>query len=46
MLSVQVIRDAQRKPVKLVKMRNPWGEGEWKGDWSDKSDLWTDELRE
>lgn len=30
----------------LVKLRNPWGSGEWKGDWSDKSDLWTDELRE
>ena len=27
-------------------MRNPWAQGEWTGDWSDKSDLWTDELRE
>lgn len=26
---------------KLVKIRNPWGSGEWTGDWSDKSDLWT-----
>jgi len=25
---------------KMVKVRNPWGSGEWKGDWSDKSDLW------
>jgi len=24
----------------LVKVRNPWGSGEWTGDWSDKSDLW------
>mmetsp|Transcript_53361 Transcript_53361/g.92791 ORF Transcript_53361/g.92791 Transcript_53361/m.92791 type:complete len:336 (-) Transcript_53361:78-1085(-) len=25
---------------KLVKVRNPWGSGEWTGDWSDNSDLW------
>lgn len=25
---------------RLVKIRNPWGTGEWKGDWSDNSDLW------
>ena len=28
-----------------MKLRNPWGSGEWKGDWSDESDLWTPELR-
>ncbi|CAJ1053943.1 calpain-1 catalytic subunit-like isoform X2 [Xyrichtys novacula] len=26
--------------VRLVRMLNPWGEGEWKGDWSDKSPCW------
>lgn len=26
-------------------MRNPWGKGEWTGDWSDKSDLWTPEIK-
>jgi hypothetical protein len=26
--------------VKLIKLRNPWGQGEWKGDWSDASVLW------
>lgn len=30
---------------KLVKLRNPWGSGEWKGDWSDSSYKWNDELR-
>jgi len=24
----------------LVCLRNPWGKSEWKGDWSDESDLW------
>ncbi|KAI5106659.1 hypothetical protein C0J45_4356, partial [Silurus meridionalis] len=30
----------QNKVVKLVRLLNPWGKGEWKGDWSDKSPLW------
>ena len=31
--------------VRLLKLRNPWGQGEWQGDWSDNSKLWTPELR-
>jgi len=31
--------------IKLLKMRNPWGHTEWKGDYSDKSKLWTPELK-
>lgn len=30
---------------RLVKLRNPWGRGEWNGDWGDKSPLWTLELQ-
>ena len=26
--------------VKLMKIRNPFGEGEWNGDWSDNSNKW------
>ena len=26
--------------VDLVKMRNPWGKGEWQGDWSDQDPRW------
>lgn len=31
--------------IKLLKMRNPWGKGEWQGDWSDNSLKWTDDLK-
>ena len=31
--------------VRLVKLRNPWGTDSYHGDWSDKSSLWTPELR-
>lgn len=27
---------------KMVKVRNPWGSGEWTGDWSDNSNLWNE----
>lgn len=30
--------------LKLVKIRNPWGDTEWEGDWSDGSKLWTAEM--
>ena len=30
----------------LLKLRNPWGNFEWKGDWGDESDKWTPELKE
>lgn len=33
------------KETKLLKLRNPWGTGEWTGDWSDKSELWTPALK-
>ena len=30
---------------KMIKLRNPWGKGEWTGDWSDASSLWTTRMR-
>ncbi|CAK69420.1 unnamed protein product (macronuclear) [Paramecium tetraurelia] len=31
--------------TKLIKLRNPWGKEEWKGDWSNQSQLWTPEQK-
>ncbi|KAG2377939.1 hypothetical protein C9374_008561 [Naegleria lovaniensis] len=33
------------KGHQLVKLRNPWGNTEWKGDWSDVSPQMTDQVR-
>ena len=30
---------------KLLKLRNPWGDVVWKGDWSEQSKRWTPEWR-
>lgn len=34
------------KGHRLLKLRNPWGHYSWRGDWSDDSSLWTDDLRD
>lgn len=30
---------------KLIKMYNPWGKQEWKGDWCKSSQKWTPEIK-
>ena len=43
-LRVLTVTDASGTEIRLVEARNPWGEEEYKGDWSDSSSLWTDDL--
>jgi hypothetical protein len=31
---------------RILQLRNPWGKGEWKGDWSDESNKWTPALKQ
>ena len=33
------------KTLRLMRIRNPWGHTEWKGDYSDNSPLWTPEIK-
>lgn len=45
LIGVVEIRDRFDDIVQLVKLRNPWGDFEWKGDWSDNSPCWTPETK-
>lgn len=44
-LRAEIVTDAAGNSCNLVQLRNPWGKTEWSGDWSDKSDKWTDEAK-
>ena len=41
-----IIKVKQHEDICLVNFRNPWGKFEWDGAWSDKSDMWTEEMIE
>ena len=34
----------KERNIYLIKLRNPWGKNEWKGNWSDYSKYWTEEF--
>ena len=43
--SILGIKELSSENVRLIKLRNPYGEVEWTGDWSDKSEIWTEKLK-
>lgn len=40
------VNDSYGRPTRLVLIRNVWSDWKWAGDWSDKSQLWTPELKQ
>ena len=45
LISFHKIQTSQGKDVFLFRIRNPWSQGEWTGDWSDKSRLWDSKAK-
>ena len=46
MLNYKEVTTIEGEKVKIIKLRNPWGGFEWKGDWSDYSECWTEEAKQ
>lgn len=46
MHAYSIMEAREVKGNRLLKVRNPWGEGEWRGAWSDRSEQWTPEWME
>ena len=40
LLKLELVRNKSNKVIQMVHLRNPWGSGEFNGDWSDSSSLW------
>lgn len=41
-----VVQVKEAKGNRLLNIRNPWGNFEWDGDWSDRSKLWTKDIQD
>ena len=42
---VHVLTQTEKRKERILKLSNPWGKYEWKGRWSEYSDVWCEELR-
>eukprot|EP00727_Mastigamoeba_balamuthi_P008056 m51a1_g3871 hypothetical protein (708) ;mRNA; f:434497-437751 len=41
----EVYLNGSAPAVRVVQLRNPWGDTEWNGAWSEDDTVWTEELR-
>ena len=46
LIAAQTITLDDGSKANLVQIRNPWGQKEWDGDWSDKSNKWTESTKQ
>lgn len=42
---VFILTTTKKKRERILKLNNCWGRYEWKGRWSEYSDVWSEELR-
>ena len=42
---VYILTTTKKKRERILKLDNPWGRYEWKGRWSEYSDVWSEQLR-
>lgn len=45
-VTAKEVRNLKGKKTKLVKLRNPWINETWEGDWSMESEQWTQKMRD
>ena len=45
LIAAKTVTDKSGNTVNIVKLRNPWGQFEWKGAWGDDSEDWTPEIK-
>jgi len=43
--SYRLAKSSNPRNIRLVQLRNPWGKGEWKGEWNDNDRNWTSQLK-
>jgi hypothetical protein len=41
----RLTREGEQYTHRILKLRNPWGKGEWNGEWSDNDTRWTPQLK-
>ena len=40
LIKLEIVKTDDGRVIQLLQIRNPWGKGEFTGDWSDNSELW------